>query len=277
METGNLTALSGGLFAASTAIYIIFLRSRFMDGWTKAAKSGSNVAPPQYTGIYIMAVIVIQLMLAIVNLQSGRCKGSSLLDDVYTLGWAMLPWFAVFGFTANMLGSKTFGPTWRRPFSGGALHDFWGADAVSGVNDFFSRCCSDAKGDATSLYKVTSALDLGTYFDTVNKKGFPGDIVSGCNPGASLDPRQSKECSKSVAGAIAEEIASGIAKRDIWANTIWYIMAGSLSTVMYATAIASAKCELSPDQMKEIYESNMKTQRENDTESNDKKIYVSYD
>jgi hypothetical protein len=277
METGNLSALSGGLFAATTAVYVIFLRSSFMDGWTKAAKSGSNVAPPQYTGIYIMAVIVIQLMLAIVNLQSGRCKGSGLLDDIYTIGWAMLPWIAIFGFTANMLGTKTFGHTWRRPFSGGALHDFWGADAVSGVNDFFSRCCSDAKGDATSLYKVTSALDLGTYFDTVNKKGFPGNIVSGCTPGASLDPRQSRECNKSVAGTIAAQIASGIAKRDIWSNTIWYLMAGSLSTVIYATAIASAKCELSPGQMKEIYESNMKDKGELDTESNNKKIYVSHD
>lgn len=276
MESDNLSALSGGLFAATTAAYVLYLRTSFIDQWTKAAADGFP-SPTLSTGLYVLAVVVIQLVLAIITLQTGRCEGSSLLDDVYTLGWAMLPWIAVFGLTANILGSKTFGPTWRRPFSGGALYDFWGADAVSGVNDFFGKCCSDAEGDATSLYKVTSALDLGTYFDTVSRKGFPGDIVSGCTEGASLDPTLSAGCSKADAKQIATQIASGIAKRDIWANTIWYLMAGSLSTVMFATAIASAKCELSPDQMKQIYESNMKAQGEIDAASKNKKVYVSQD
>ncbi len=278
MESGNLNALSGGLFAATTAAYVLYLRASFVDQWTEAAKAGSKEGPSQSTGLYVLAVVVIQLILAIIKLQTGRCEGSSLLDDAYTLGWAMMPWIAVFGLTANILGSKTFGPAWRRPFSGGVLHSFWGAEAVSGVNDFFSKCCKKAAGDETSIYKVTSALDLGTYFDLVNQPGFPNNIVSECPDNASLNPTMSKgACTPEIVAPLASQIASGIAKRDIWANTIWYLMAGSLSTVMFTTAIASAKCELSPDQMKEIYESNMKAQGEIDAASKDKKVYVSKD
>ena len=279
MESGNLSALSGGLFAATTAAYVLYLRTSFVDQWTKAAADGFP-SPTLSTGLYVLAVVVIQLVLAIITLQTGRCEGSSLLDDVYTLGWAMMPWIAVFGLTANVLGSKTFGPAWRRPFSGGVLHSFWGAEAVSGVNDFFSKCCDQAAGDETSIYKVTSALDLGTYFDLVNQKGFPNSIVSKCPQGASLIPAKNTgpgACDAATVRPLVSQIASGIAKRDIWANTIWYLMAGSLSTVMFATAIASAKCELSPDQMKEIYESNMKAQGEIDAASKNKKVYVSQD
>ena len=279
MESGNLSALSGGLFAATTAAYILYLRTSFIDRWTKAATDGFP-SPTLSTGLYVLAVVVIQLVLAIITLQTGRCEGSSLLDDVYTLGWAMMPWIAVFGLTANVLGSKTFGPAWRRPFSGGILHSFWGAEAVSGVNEFFSKCCKKAVGDETSIYKVTSALDLGTYFDLVNQKGFPNSIVSECPQGASLIPANNTgpgACDAATVRPLVAQIASGIAKRDIWANTIWYIMAGSLSTVMFATAIASAKCELSPDQMKEIYESNMKAQGEIDASSKNKKVYASRD
>ena len=279
MESGSLSALSGGLFVATTAAYVLYLRTSFIDQWTRAAADGFP-SPTLSTGLYVLAVVVIQLVLAIITLQTGRCEGSSLLDDVYTLGWAMMPWIAVFGLTANVLGSKTFGPAWRRPFSGGILHSFWGAEAVSGVNEFFSKCCKGAAGDETSIYKVTSALDLGTYFDLVNQKGFPNNIVSKCPVGASLIPtnnRATGSCTPEIVTPLTSQIASGIAKRDIWANTIWYLMAGSLSTVMFATAIASAKCELSPDQMKDLYESNMKAQEEEDAESKDRKVYVSND
>jgi len=283
METGNLSALSGGLFIAITVIYVLFLRSIFIDDWVKAVENGVNAVdktePTQYTGMYVLAVIVIQLGIAIINLQSGSCKGSSFLDDVYILGWAMLPWIAIFGLTVNILGSKKFGPSWRRPFSGGVLHDFWGADAVIGVNTFFSKCCKSAEGDKNALYNVTSALDLGTYLDTVSQPGFLNNVVSECPVDASFYPTKggSGNCTPTSIKPIAEQIARGVAKRDIWANTIWYIMSGSLSVVMYATAIANAKCELSPDQMKDIYESNMKAQVEIDAESKNKKIYVSHD
>lgn len=270
MESGNLSALSGGLFLATTAIYILLLRWLFVDKLVAAAAAGGTESPSQYSGMYVLAVFVIQLVLAIINLQSGRCKGSSLLDDIYTLGWAMLPWIAVFGLIANVLGTKSFGSVWRRPFSGGMLYDFWGEEATTGVRDFL-ECCG--KGDETSIYKVTSALDLGTYLDTVQEKGFPSNIVSGCPAGASLNPA----CNKKEINRITEQIARGVAKRDIWANTVWYLMAGSLSSVMYATAIANAKCELSSEQMKELYESNMKAQEESDTVSKDRKVYVSTD
>jgi hypothetical protein len=210
--------------------------------------------------IYATVVIVAEIGNAVYAM-STKCQGGGGLSTVKAVGEAMIWWFLVFGVIVGLLSSPKTGQAWRSPFSGGVLYTL-----IRSVKNNI-KSVTHVKPDE-DIYKVASKLDISNYIENVHDPKFMSGTLTPAGRTALSAPSK-----LDGVNAPWEDIVHSIAKRDMIANIIWYVMAGTLATMMYATTLASAKCRMSGKQMKKIYEQSVKDQHAADKEATDQQVY----
>ena len=182
--------------------------------------------------IYATVVIVAEIGNAVYAM-STKCQGGGGLSTVKAVGEAMIWWFLVFGAIVGLLSSPKTGAAWRSPFSGGILYSI-----VRSVKSNIKSVTGVDTDD--KLYKVASRLDTSNYVESARDPKFLAETLTPAGRAALSTTPSSVE----DGGTTWEDLVHALAKRDMFANIIWYVMAGTLATMMYATTLASTKVPL---------------------------------
>ena len=244
-----------------TIVYALIELGTRAKAVVTAMKEGKTTSPSGTMNAILYATVVIAAEIGTaVFAMSSKCQGGGGWSTVSAVGEAMIWWFLVFGVIVGLLTSPKTGQAWRSPFSGGGLY-------------FMVRSVKNTIKNVTGVdddkrYKVASTLDISNYVESANDLKFLPKTLTPAGRTALSAPSK-------VDGTPApwEDLVHAIVKRDVIANIIWYVMAGTLATMMYATTLASAKCRMSPSQMKKIYEQSVEAQHAADKEAKDQKVY----
>ena len=229
-----------------------------------AMKEKRTASPSGALNAIIYAIVVILAEAGnAVYAMSMKCQGGGGLSMVKAVGEAMIWWIVVFGVVVGLLSSPKTGPAWRSPFSGGILYTI-----IRSVGKNIKSLTGLKLHQDEEAYRVASKLDTSNYIENAYDPKFMSGTLTSVGRTALSAPIKVDDVK-----APWEDLVHSIAKRDMIANIIWYVMAGTLATMMYATTLASAKCRMSAKQMKKVYEQSVNDQHIANEEASKQAVY----
>lgn len=275
----NILGKSLKWFWSMTAVYgllVILLVKTRVNSINTAVKENSteNVGRGWLTTMYFVLVLLSQGIVGISSTMS-QCGGNAGVEVVWAVVQGMFYWIVVFGVIVGLLTSSSTGPSWRSPFSNG----FVGWMFSSSINTSIKSLAEKATGqkvDKTPPWvdAVAARLSSSTYVTDVR------------NPGAfeGLGVKPPWKSTKGKIGALQKQLSNTsdrewetlvdiLCQRDAVSNLIWFGLAGTLSALMYATTLSTAKCSLSSNELKQVFENAVKNQHEEEEAAANQKVY----
>jgi hypothetical protein len=189
---------------------------------------------------------IVLLCEAIAGMLSVRSACASM--DPATLGLGLLqtlvPWVAVFGVVLAALSSKTLGAAWRAPFANGIVYPI-----------------------------LAMATNIKTLLKDVVPASFQGDDYT-----AATQLNVAGFQSKMTEWGSSDEAAQAallklISQRDLWADAVWFVLAGFLSSSIAGSSLASIKCSPTAAQMQQAYQAAVKQVDAKDQAEKDARVY----
>jgi len=257
----------------SLMIFLVFTAIYFMVKY-KFSKSSSMT---HYTIIYYLGVIVSQYFINLSVITANCGSTNWYLAFMVTL----IPWVIIFGLLNVMLIQF---PGWKIPFSntfGYVIANAAGAKHILVdyiLNEDFIRelsesnpatSSSDTKGGTKTDFKLANEAIQHIYSD-------PSLLINEVTP-ETFDSfwLRMHPLFKSDADTHRDKFYKIIELKDIIAESIWYILTGTLISSISSNYIATADCGNSAQEMKarhDEYEQAVQTKTETD-ESTTKKVY----
>jgi hypothetical protein len=189
---------------------------------------------------------VVLLCEAIAGMLSVRSACASL--DPATLGigllQTLLPWVVVFGVVLAALSSQALGAAWRAPFANGIVYPI-----------------------------LAMATNVKALLKDVVPGSFQGDDYTAATQLNVADFQAKMTEWGSTNEAAQAALLKIIAQRDLWADAVWFVLAGFLSSSIAGSSLASIKCSPTAAQMRQAYQVAVKQVDAEDHAKKDARVY----
>lgn len=232
----------------------------------KKGKSGTNPGAGTLTTVYAVITFIGQIICGVMYLNQ-QCGGNTGAQTAGSLLKGLFYWVVVFGMIVGLLASPSTGPSWRAPFANGWFFSLFGLKAN------IAALAPNKKLDDGDIYTIASELSAANYVSDIQDPQFLKASLGEDRGNMNTPLVGKKDAAGEVASPTWQKLIVSIAKRDALANIVWFTLSGTLASMMYASSLSEAKCELSGEQMKKIYEDGIKNQQAVAKASENKKVY----
>lgn len=206
----------------------------------------SYVRPSPPPALLYFGIVV--LCEAIASMMSVRSACASLDPSTLAVGLlqTMVPWFVVFGVVLAALASPSLGPAWRAPFANGIIYP---------------------------ILAITT--DVKSLLKTVVPPSFQGDDYTAATQ-LNVSDFKAKMSEWGVGSHVesVEPLLKLIARRDLWADAIWFALAGFLASSIAGSTLASIKCSPTAAQMQDAYKAAVQQVDAEDQAKKDARVYT---